>query len=68
MKTTHEILVETKRALPALTASRERKNRALLAIADRLVAEQAQILAANRADVDAARKAFYAVNDKNPIF
>ena len=32
MKTTHEILVETKNALPKLTASKERKNAALLAI------------------------------------
>ena len=54
MKTTHEILVETKNALPKLTASRARKNAALLAIADRLQAEQEAILKANRADVDAA--------------
>ena len=39
MRSTQEILIETKRALPALTASRERKNQALLAIADRLIAE-----------------------------
>ncbi len=54
MKTTHSILVETKSALPALTASRERKNLALQAIADRLLAEQDAILEANRADVEAA--------------
>ena len=46
MKTTHSILVETKNALPALTASRERKNLALQAIADRLLAEQDAILEA----------------------
>ena len=55
MKTTHEILVETKAALPALTASKERKNAALEAIAQRLLAEQDAILAANRADVEASR-------------
>ena len=55
MRTTHEILVETKRALPLLTASREQKNAALLAIADRLIAEQETILTANRADVEGAR-------------
>jgi len=54
MKTTQSILVETKNALPALTASRERKNLALQAIADRLLAEQDAILEANRADVEAA--------------
>ena len=55
MKTTHEILEETKAALPLLTASRERKNAALLAIADRLIAEQDEILAANRLDVEGAK-------------
>ena len=58
MKATHDILIETKRALPALTGSRERKNQALLAIADRLLSEQAAILEANRADVDAAREKY----------
>ena len=58
MRSTQEILIETKRALPALTASRERKNQALLAIADRLIAEQDMILEANRADVDAARERY----------
>ncbi len=55
MKATHDILIETRAALPALTASRERKNAALLKIADRLVSEEAAILEANRADVEAAR-------------
>ena len=55
MKTTHEILEETKAALPLLTASKERKNAALLAIADRLIAEQDEILAANRLDVEGAK-------------
>ena len=58
MRSTQEILVATKTALPALTASRERKNKALLAIADRLVAEQDMILEANRADLDAARERY----------
>ncbi len=55
MKSTQEILVETKKARPALTASRERKNAALLAIAERLLSEQEAILEANRADVEGAR-------------
>ena len=55
MKTTREILEETKAALPFLTASRERKNAALLAVADRLEREQEEILRANRLDVEGAK-------------
>ena len=55
MRKTHDILVETRSVLPALTASREKKNTALLKIADRLLQEQEEILSANREDVDAAR-------------
>ena len=58
MRKTHDILVETKAALPALTASRERKNAALEAIASRLLAEQDAILEANRADVEASRSKY----------
>ena len=56
MKSTHEILLETRAALPALTASKERKNAALNAVAERLIAEQEQILAANREDLEASRE------------
>ncbi|MBO7389712.1 MAG: glutamate-5-semialdehyde dehydrogenase [Oscillospiraceae bacterium] len=56
MKSTHEILLETRAALPALTASKERKNAALNAVAERLIAEQDQILAANREDIEASRE------------
>ena len=55
MRKTHDILVETRSVLPALTASREKKNTALLKIADRLLQAQEEILSANREDVDAAR-------------
>lgn len=55
MRKTHDILLETRAALPALTASRERKNAALEAIAVRLIAEQEEILAANREDIEASR-------------
>ena len=55
MRKTHDILVETRAALPALTASKERKNAALEAIACRLLSEQEDILAANRADVEASK-------------
>ena len=58
MRKTHDILVETKAALPALTASKERKNAALEAIACRLIKEQDAILAANRADVEASRSKY----------
>ena len=58
MKKTHDILVETKAALPALTASKERKNAALEAIAARLLSEQEDILAANREDVEASRSKY----------
>ena len=55
MRNTHDILAETRAALPALTASKERKNAALEAIAQRLLSEQEEILAANRADVEASK-------------
>ncbi|MBO5638813.1 MAG: gamma-glutamyl-phosphate reductase, partial [Oscillospiraceae bacterium] len=55
MRKTHDILLETRAALPALTASSARKNAALLAIAERLLSEQEEILAANREDIEASR-------------
>ncbi len=58
MKSTHDILVETKAALPALTDSKERKNAALEAIAKRLKAEQDLILAANGLDIEASRSKY----------
>ncbi len=58
MRKTHDILVETRGALPALTVSKERKNAALEAIACRLLSEQEEILTANRADVEAARSKY----------
>ena len=54
MRKTHDILVETRAALPALTGAKEKKNAALEAIACRLLSEQEKILAANRADVEAS--------------
>jgi glutamate-5-semialdehyde dehydrogenase len=58
MRKTHDILVETRGALSALTGARERKNAALEAIAKRLVTEQEDILAANREDVEASRSKY----------
>ena len=58
MRKTHDILVETRGALSALTGSRERKNAALEAIARRLVTEQEDSLAANREDVEASRSKY----------
>ena len=55
MRKTHDILLETRAALPTLTASSERKNAALLAIAERLLSEQEEILSANREDIEASR-------------
>ena len=56
MKATHDILIETKRALPALAASGEKKNAALKAIASRLIDEKDVILQANALDVEAAKE------------
>ena len=55
MKSTQEILKETRAALPALTNATAKKNAALEAIAMRLIAEQDEILAANRDDIEAAK-------------
>ena len=56
MKATHDILIDTKRALPALAASGEKKNAALKAIASRLIDEKDVILQANALDVEAAKE------------
>ena len=62
MKTTQELMQRAKAAAPALAAAdTERKNRALLAMADALEAAQEEILAANRLDVEAARGAISSV-------
>ena len=61
MKATHDILLETRAALPALTGARERKNAALEAIAARLLSERESILAANRQDVEAAKEKYGSV-------
>ena len=54
--TTQDILKAAKSAAPALAAAdTERKNAALLAMADQLIANEADILAANRLDLDAAK-------------
>ena len=54
--TTHEILINAKAAAPALLAcGTEEKNAALLAMADALIASEAEILAANARDMEAAR-------------
>ncbi len=61
MKLTQDILREAKAALPTLAASRERKNAALERIAERLLSEQENILAANREDVEAAKDRYGSV-------
>ena len=54
--TTRDILVNAKAAAPALLAcGTEEKNAALLAMADALTASEAEILAANARDMEAAR-------------
>ena len=54
--TTHEILVQARAARPALAgASGERKNAALLAMAEALEGDAAAILAANALDLEDAR-------------
>ncbi len=61
MKATQTILRETRAARGALNGNREKKNAALRAIAARLISEQDAILAANRADVEAAASRYGAV-------
>ena len=61
MRTTGEILRETREALPALVSSRDLKNEALRAISDRLISETDNILKANRADVEAAGELYGSV-------
>ena len=54
--TTHEIIINAKAAAPALLAcGTEEKNAALLDMADALIASEAEILAANARDMEAAR-------------
>ena len=55
MRITREILEETRAALPALASSKQKKNEALKAIAERLISEKDSILEANAEDVQAAR-------------
>ena len=56
MRTTLEIMQAAKRACPVLTVtSEEQKNAALHAMADQLVAQQAEILAANQLDLEQAK-------------
>ena len=58
MRSTQEILRETKSAAPQLMAHSDRKNAALKAIADRLISEKGSILEANAADVEEAREKY----------
>ena len=54
--TTHEILTAARGARPALQrADTDTKNAALLAMADRLWADRAAILAANAQDMDSVK-------------
>ena len=58
MRATRDILLETRKAREAFIGAKERKNAALAAIAERLLSESEAILAANRADVEAAREKY----------
>ena len=54
--TTHEILINAKAAAPALlSCGTEEKNAVLLAMAEALIASEAEILAENARDMEAAR-------------
>ena len=55
MKTTNEILLETRGALNALNGAQEKKNIALKRIAQRLISESDKILAANKLDINNSR-------------
>ena len=61
MKTTQEVLLETRSALSALSGAREKKNAALEQIARRLLSESEAILAANRLDLAKAREKYGSV-------
>lgn len=61
MKTTNEILLETREALKALNKAREKKNSALNHIAERLISETDSILEANKIDIDNAREKYGSV-------
>ena len=62
MKTTLDIIKNARAAAPALAASDEaQRNRALLAMADRLEEACADILAANAEDMEASREKYGAV-------
>ena len=56
MRNTTDILKETKAAQPVLASSKDKKNEALKAIAERLISEKDKILAANAEDVEAAKE------------
>jgi len=58
MKKTQDILLEARAALPSLIHSREKKNTALEAVAQRLLSQEKSILEANMKDVDAAREKY----------
>ncbi len=58
MRATRDILIETKKAQRSFSGSREQKNAALYAIADRLISETENILAENRLDVEGAREKY----------
>ena len=58
MRSTQDIIKETKKAAPALAADRDRKNIALKAIAARLISEKDAILEANALDVEDAREKY----------
>ena len=58
MKATHDIILEARAALGALSGAREKKNAALAHIAERLISETDAILEANRLDLDAAREKY----------
>ena len=61
MKTTNEILLETRGALRALNGARSKKNAALEHIAERLISETDKILTANRLDIDNAHEKYSSV-------
>ena len=61
MRPTREILEETRRARRSFSGTKEQKNAALLAIAERLISETESILAANRLDVEGARAKYGSV-------
>ncbi len=58
MRSTRDIIAETRKALPSLVGSGDKKNMALKAISERLISEKDSILQANALDREGAKEIY----------